>query len=72
MTLAEVKARLVEIRAAISAVKEGNQSYSTPDGTTNARADYRTLLSEERRFEQQEAALEGGYGATEFTFSGRR
>lgn len=72
MNLAEVKQRLVEIREAISTVKDGNQSYTTPDGTTYSRADYRTLLAEERAFEQKEAMLVGGYGPQSFSFPGRR
>lgn len=61
--LTELRADLVEIKAALTAIRKGGQSYtisslSSGSSRTITNADYSTLLEEKRAIEGQIASLE--------------
>lgn len=67
MTEAEIQAEIDEISAAISAIRNGGQSYtigSGPSTRTVTMADYDTLVKERRDLYAQLATAQGSSGLT--------
>ncbi|WP_307755912.1 hypothetical protein [uncultured Cloacibacillus sp.] len=58
MTEAEIREELESVHAAIKAIREGAQEYSTPTRTVKA-VDYKTLLEERRDLEFRLASATG-------------
>lgn len=58
MTEAEIREELESVKAAIRAIREGAQEYSTPTRTVKA-VDYKTLLEEQRDLEFRLASVTG-------------
>ena len=67
MTESEIQNEIDEVSAAISAIRNGGQSYtigSGPSSRTVTMADYETLVRERRDLNAQLAAVQGTSGLT--------
>lgn len=73
MTLTELRIRLQAYLEAETAILQGNQSYSRPDGVAYTRADLRNVQSEIHRLRIEIQSLTpGAYGGQQMVFGGRR